>query len=153
MDAPTMEMSDVARTIFSGSPKDPCTNMLGFDAPENFPTNATLEQRTKLEMDFVRDFMFAGIEYLWNTKSIKLDEVTDEQFELIKKYMESVGYRPHLIRVWHEDVTVNKIMVRAEIWFENMWPDFLKKYAQAQSTGSCSMSHEFIGGPNGPNGP
>lgn len=104
-------MSELIDIVFAEPPKDICTYNLMINCKENFSPNVTLDA---FMFPYLMNILITGAVKLYG-KDIRADNMTAEQFDTIKTYISSLGYRVKHRNNVHDDgsITMN-------IWFERI---------------------------------
>lgn len=113
MEGQTLEY--LVETIFSQSPKPPCTFNIALSEEEY---NTTMFQ-------LLMGLLISGAKRLYG-ESITPNDISEQQFDELKRYMESVGYRvKHNYKTIGEDdpnIPDNQKPRIINIWFEQFMP-------------------------------
>jgi hypothetical protein len=109
-------LQDIVIKIFSEPPKNPCTyNLSVLNSP-----NITLFQ-------LLMSLLISGARHLYG-ESVSPNDITNDQFEELKSYMESVGYKiKHNYTLLNENDSDPNILDEHKprminIWFEEFKP-------------------------------
>jgi hypothetical protein len=101
-------LEKVIETVFSKDPKPPCTYSISL-------SNELIEKKIS-PFQLLMTILVDGAKYLFG-QNITPDQITEKQFDLLKMYMESIGYsikynynnniqlteQPKIINIWFEE--------------------------------------------------
>jgi hypothetical protein len=109
-------LEDLVNTIFSGTPKPPCTY--------NIALSETSSDTTTM-FQLLMGLLISGARYLYG-ETVTPNDISPNQFEELKRYMESVGYQiKHNYKTVGEDDPnlPDELKPRMiNIWFEQYIP-------------------------------
>lgn len=98
----------VFEVIFNEEPKEPNTYNLRLDTSN--PDNESV-----LLDDVLINIFFTGLKILFG-EECNLQNITQDQYNLIDKYMNSLGYKV----IFNYEYDDNNVPLHVKIWFENI---------------------------------
>lgn len=102
----------VIKTVFSGDPRPPCTYSISL-------SNELVEKNIS-PFQLLMKILVDGAKLLYG-ESVTPDQISDKQFEMLKMYMESLGYSIKYNYTTHGEQFIEQFIEQPKIiniWFE-----------------------------------
>lgn len=107
-----VELSKMIQVVFSNPPENPNSYKLDLSVDDIEMTDEILDQLAKSTSNILMNIFISGCKILFG-EDITPSNITDDQFQLINKYIHSFGYNTHYEYTYSD----NKIPTKLDVYF------------------------------------